>query len=58
MLTSTICWSLMVALLVYVSITVGYVSVLKLYVVPYWVSLEDFHNQVAYFSLNLLGVPL
>ncbi|KAF3454255.1 hypothetical protein FNV43_RR04702 [Rhamnella rubrinervis] len=36
-MTSTICWSLMFALLVYLSFAVGHLRVLKLYAVPYWV---------------------
>ncbi|EXC43318.1 Omega-3 fatty acid desaturase [Morus notabilis] len=35
--TSTICWSIMAALLVYLSLVVGPVLILMLYGVPYWV---------------------
>lgn len=34
-LTSTVCWSLMVSLLVYLSFTIGSIQMLKLYVVPH-----------------------
>uniref|UniRef100_F6GUQ7 Omega-3 fatty acid desaturase, chloroplastic n=2 Tax=Vitis vinifera TaxID=29760 RepID=F6GUQ7_VITVI len=36
-LTSTVCWSIMVALLLVLSFVAGPVQVLKLYGVPYWV---------------------
>ncbi|PON85468.1 Fatty acid desaturase [Trema orientale] len=36
-ITSTICWSVMAALLVYLSFEVGPVQILMLYGVPYWV---------------------
>lgn len=37
-ITSTVCWTMMLALLVCISIIVGPVQVLKIYGVPYWVS--------------------
>lgn len=37
-ITSTVCWTMMLALLVCISFIVGPVQVLKIYGVPYWVS--------------------
>lgn len=37
-ITSTVCWTLMLAFLVCMSVIVGPVQVLKIYGVPYWVS--------------------
>ncbi|KAI5321694.1 PREDICTED: omega-3 [Prunus dulcis] len=36
-ITSTVCWTMMVALLLYLSYVVGPVQILKLYCVPYWI---------------------
>ncbi|KAJ7959828.1 Omega-3 fatty acid desaturase [Quillaja saponaria] len=35
--TSTVCWSMMVALILYLSIRIGPIQMLKLYGVPYWI---------------------
>lgn len=51
-ITSTVCWSAMVALLVGLSFVMGPIQLLKLYGVPYMVSTFPFECLPACFSLS------
>lgn len=58
-LTSTVCWSIMVALLLVLSFVAGPVQVLKLYGVPYWVcKIYPFHVDELLELVDLIYCPL
>lgn len=54
-LTSTVCWFIMVAVLVYLSLVVGPAQMLVLYGLPYLVS-EKFHFQDSIWVMDCGGI--